>query len=97
MVQTSCFHLIAPDEILKGAVYINGVKVDPLQIPQPEDFCVATFEFTQVIESEIKYTDTGWEGAIGEMLIYDGLLTGQERQQLEADWYRKWISAILLE
>ena len=97
MVQTSCFHLIAPDEILKGAVYINGVKVDPLQIPQPEDFCVATFEFTQVIESEIKYTDTGWEGAIGEMLIYDGLLSDQERQQLETDLYRKWISAIHLE
>ena len=87
----------APNEILKGAVYINGVKIDPLQTPQPENFCVATFEFTQVIENEIKYTDTGWEGAIGEMLIYDGLLTGQERQQLEADLYRKWISAIHLE
>ena len=69
-----------PDEILKSVVYINEAKVRPLQILQPKDFCLATFEFIRIVNAEIKYTDTGWEEAIGEMLIYDGLLTDQERQ-----------------
>jgi len=86
-----------PEELKKAMVYLNGFRIDPCATPAPMDFCVATFEYESPLSNPIHRTDTGWEGSIAEILVYDGKLTEAERQGVEEYLRRKWISAAHLE
>ena len=84
------------DEIRGGAVYLNGRKVDPFTAPMPEGFYVATYEFPKPIARGFRRTDGHWEGALAEVLAFDGKLSEAERAGLEEHLRRKWLSAVHL-
>jgi hypothetical protein len=87
----------AAREAAKGAVHVNGARVDPSTAPMPEGFYVATYEFARKIDRAFRTTDGHWEGAIAECLAYDGKLGERERRGVEAYLFRKWISEVHLE
>jgi hypothetical protein len=80
-----------------GAVYLDGRNVDPLATPNPMAFCVLTIELPARLDRPIRNTDMYWEGAIGEMLLYDGKLPAEERAAVEEYLRRKWVSGVHLD
>ena len=60
----------------------------------PEDFYVATYEFSGVIDNPFKITDGHWEGELTEVLVFNSRLTKKERRGVEEYLYRKWISGV---
>ena len=84
------------DAIGRGAVYLNGDRVDPFKTPMPEDFYLVTYEFPEPMDKPIHRTDGRWEGYLAECLILNGTLTDEERQGVEAYLYRKWIASVSL-
>lgn len=84
------------DEIHKGAVYVNGAKVDPFTTPMPTGFYVVTYELSQRIDRGFRTTEGHYEGAVAECLVYDGKLTQAEREGVEAYLRGKWLSAVHL-
>ena len=85
------------DEIHKGAVYVNGAKVDPFATPMPTGFYLATYEFSQKVSRGFRTTEGHYEGSIAECLVYDGKLTQAEREGVETYLHRKWLSAVHLD
>jgi hypothetical protein len=77
-----------------GAVYLDGRQVDPLATPNPMAFCVLTIELPAKLDRPIRNTDMYWEGAVGEMLLYDAKLPPGERAGVEEYLRRKWISGV---
>jgi len=87
---------IAP-EFRNGRAWVNGEKVDPYATPAPRDFCIATFELSAKSKREIRATNTHWEGAVAEFIVYDRKLSERERRGVEEYLRRKWLSAVHLE
>ena len=87
----------APARTLNGTTYLNGVIVDPLTTANPLEFCILGTVMTERSFDEIYYTDTQWEGKIGELLLYDRALTEVEIQAASAYLRTKWISTADLE
>ena len=85
------------DDIRRGAVYVNGRKVDPFKHPMPTDFYVATYEFAKPVSKAFRRTDGHWEGQLAEVLVFDGKLSDSERAGIEQYLRRKWVSAVHLE
>jgi len=77
-----------------GIVWINGERVDPESATMPEDFYIATYEFSEVINNPFKVTDGHWEGELTEVLVFNSRLSEKERKGVEEYLYRKWISGV---
>ena len=82
------------DEIRNGAVYLDGVRVDPFKTPMTKGFYLITYEFPHRIERGFRTTEGHYEGAIAECLVYDGKLIEEERKEVEEYLRRKWLSAV---
>lgn len=87
----------APARTLNGTTYLNGATVDPLTTANPLEFCILGTVMTERSFDEIYYTDTQWEGKIGELLLYDRALTETEMLAASAYLRTKWISTADLE
>jgi hypothetical protein len=87
----------APATTLNGSTYLNGELVDPLTTANPMGFCVLGSAFTNQSNANIFYTDTHWEGKIGEMLFYDNALTDTQMRGVSEFLRQKWISTAELE
>jgi len=85
------------DDIRKGAVYLNGRKVDPFRTPMPKGFYVVTYEFPKPLARAFRRTDGHWEGELAEVIAFDGKLSDADRAGLEAHLRRKWLSAAHVE
>lgn len=85
-----------PERLQKAKVWLNGKIIDPCATPPPMEFCVATFEYESGGGS-INRTETKWEGAVAEFLVYDGKLTEEERLGVEGYLQQKWTSEVHLE
>ena len=60
----------------------------------PEEYYIATYEFSEVLDNPFKVTDGHWEGEIAEVLVFDSILSEKERKGVEEYLYRKWISGV---
>jgi hypothetical protein len=87
----------APVTTLNGTTYLNGQVVDPLSTPNPMEFCVLGTVMTEPSNREIFYTDTHWEGKIGELILYDRPLSEMEMKGVSEFLRKKWISVADLE
>lgn len=61
------------------------------------EFCVLGSTLTTTSNQEIYYTDTHWEGKIGEMLFYESALSDTEMKGVSEFLRKKWISTADLE
>jgi hypothetical protein len=77
--------------------YLNGQVVDPLATANPMEFCVLGTVMTEPSNHEVYYTDTHWEGKIGELVLYDRDLTSEEMKGVSEFLRKKWISVADLE
>ena len=77
-----------------GNVWINGEEADAGSALMPEDFYIATYEFSDVIDNPFKITDGHWEGELTEVLVFNSRLSEKERKGVEEYLYRKWISGV---
>jgi hypothetical protein len=87
----------APSTTLNGSTYLNGQKVDPLSTANPMQFCVLGTIMTEPSNREVYYTDTHWEGKIGELILYNRALTEIEMKGASEFLRKKWISVADLE
>ena len=87
----------APAMTLNGSTYLNGQQVDPLSTPNPMDFCILGTSFTNPSNQNIYWTDTHWEGKIGEILFYENALSDAEMKGVSEFLRQKWISTAELE
>jgi len=84
------------DDLRKGAVYLNGSKVDLDTASMPTGFYQITYEFPEKMNRGFSRTDGRWEGSIAECLVFDAKLSETERKGVEKYLRRKWISAVHL-
>ncbi|WP_367390307.1 M64 family metallopeptidase [Lewinella sp. LCG006] len=94
---TQLYSNSAPARTLNGTTYLNGAIVDPLITANPLEFCILGTVMTERSFDEVYYTDTQWEGKIGELILYDRALTEVEMQAASAYLRTKWISTADLE
>ncbi|TNE47495.1 MAG: T9SS type A sorting domain-containing protein [Bacteroidetes bacterium] len=87
----------APDRTINGSTYLNGALVDPLTTPNPMEFCILGTVLTETSTNEVFYTDTHWEGKIGEIILYDRALSPEEMKGASAYLRTKWLSVADLE
>ena len=87
----------APAGTLNGTTYLNGEQIDPLSTANPLAFCVLGTVMTERSFNDVYFTDTQWEGKIGELLLYDRALTQTEMLAASAYLRTKWISTADLE
>lgn len=80
--------------ITNGNVWVNGEKADINSARMPEDYYIATYEFTEVMDQPFKITNGHWEGEVTEVLVFNSKLTEKERQGVEEYLYQKWISGV---
>lgn len=81
-----------PDRTLNGRTYVNGQEVDPLITPNEMEFMILATAMTEPAPNAVLFTDTHWEGKIGELLLYDRALTESEIQGISTYLSNKWIS-----
>jgi hypothetical protein len=81
-----------PDRTRNGRTYVNGKAVDPLTTPNEMEFMVLATAMTEPSPNGVRFTDTQWEGKIGELLLYDRALTESEVQGISSFLGKKWIS-----
>lgn len=79
-------------ETKDGKTWLNGQAVDPFNHANPMEYCILTVELASSVDREIKTTSGYWEGSLAEMLVYDGVLSDEEREAVEAGLRRKWFS-----
>lgn len=60
----------------------------------PEDFYIASYEFSEVMDNPFKITDGHWEGEVCEVLVFNSKLSEKERKGVEAYLFKKWISGV---
>jgi hypothetical protein len=88
----------ASDLTANGKTFLNGQQIDPFETSA--DYGTFTVLGT-VLESptfnNIFYTDTHWEGKIGELLFYESELNDEEMIGLSEYLRRKWISSMDLQ
>ena len=94
---TQLFSNDAPAMTLNGSTYLNGEEVDPLLTPNPMTFCILGTAFTNPSNQNIYWTDTHWEGKIGEILFYENALSDTEMKGVSEFLRQKWISTAELE
>lgn len=94
---TQLYSNLTPSTTLEGTTFLNGQVVDPLLTPNPMEFCILGTVMTEAANDEIFYTDTHWEGKIGELISYDRSLTNAEMKGASAYLRKKWISIADLE
>ncbi|MBR9922590.1 MAG: T9SS type A sorting domain-containing protein [Bacteroidetes bacterium] len=82
----------APPTTLNGSTFLNGEEVDPLSTPNPLDFCILGVSMTEPSNSGVNYTDTQWEGKIGELILWETALSEAEMKGVSEYLRRKWIS-----
>ncbi len=82
----------APGRTVEGSTYLNGEWVDPFTTPHPMEFCILGTVMTEVSNDALFYTDTHWEGKIGEIILYDRALTQEEMEGASAYLRQKWMS-----
>ncbi|MCB9283092.1 MAG: discoidin domain-containing protein [Lewinellaceae bacterium] len=86
-----------PSTTLNGTTMLNGTAVDPLVTPNPLEFCILGVKMTQPANNSIFYTDTHWEGQLGELLLWDHPLSDAELAGASEYLRKKWISTADLE
>ena len=86
-----------PPSTLDGATYLNGEIVDPLTTPNPLEFCILGTRMTEPAGNAVYYTDTRWEGKLGELILWDHGLSNTEMEGVSEYLRRKWISTADLE
>ena len=86
-----------PNSTLNGTTYLNGEIVDPLTTANPLEFCILGTVMTETSDEEVFYTDTHWEGKVGELILYDRDLTQTEMEGASEYLRKKWISMADLE
>ena len=94
---TRLFSDQAPATTLNGKTYLNGQVVDPLSTANPMEFCVLGTILEKQSDRDFFYTDTHWEGRVGELLVWDRPLTDEEMIGASEHLRRKWISTADLE
>lgn len=87
----------APAHTVNGSTYLNGVSVDPFSTPNPMTFCILGTVMTEMSHHELLYTDTHWEGKIGEIILYDRALSPEEMEGASAYLREKWMRVADLE
>ncbi len=95
--ETQLYSDDAPASTLNGTTYLNGEIVDPLATANPMEFCILGTVMTEPSDREVYYTDTHWEGKIGELILYDRPLTEAEMKGVSEFLRKKWISVADLE
>lgn len=81
-----------PDRTRNGRTYVNGKEIDPLTTPNEMEFMILATAMTEPSPNGIRFTDTHWEGKIGELILYDRALSENELQGISSYLGRKWIS-----
>jgi hypothetical protein len=94
---TQLYSELTPSATLNGTTFLNGAQVDPLQTPNPMEFCILGTAMSQPTSFPLFYTDTHWEGKLGELILWDHALTPAEMQGVSEYLRRKWISTAELE
>lgn len=94
---TQIFASDAPNATVNGKTFLNGQEINPLATPNPMQFCILANVFTEVAEQDVLWTDTYWEGIIGEMLFYQNALNDEQVQGVTEYLRQKWISTAELE
>ncbi len=87
----------APDRTKNGSTYVNGVLVDPFATPNEMEFIILATVMTEPSTRDVYYTDTHWEGKVGEILLYDRALSELEIKGISAYLKEKWLSLGTLE
>jgi hypothetical protein len=82
----------APDRTLSGRTYVNGQEIDPLTTSNEMEFMILATAMTEPAPNAVLYTDTQWEGKIGELLLYDRALTDSEIKGISSYLSIKWLS-----
>lgn len=88
----------AAQATVNGTTYLNGVEVDPLNSgTEYGKFQILGTVLSQQANQEIFYTDTQWEGKIGELMFFNSPLNESTMLGLSEYLRRKWIGQIDLE
>jgi hypothetical protein len=91
------FSAQTPATTLNGSTFLNGSMVDPLKTANPLNFCVLGVKMTAISNAEIFYTDTQWEGKLGELILWEDILTDNDILGVSEYLRRKWMSSADLE
>jgi hypothetical protein len=77
----------ASTSVTGGQTFVNGVAVNGLTTPRPQQMSVISLVTTGNVVSDAFGTYRGagnfWWGDLGEMVVYDRALNATERQQIE--------------
>ncbi len=81
-----------PARTLDGRTYVNGQEIDPLTTPNEMEFMILATAMTEPAPNALRFTDTQWEGKIGELILYDRALTDSEIKGISSYLSTKWLS-----
>ena len=95
--ESQLFSNNTPATTLNGSTFLNGELVDPLSTPNPLNFCILGTKMTEISNNGIFYTDTKWEGKIGEIILWKNALSDSELLGVSEYLRKKWISVADLE
>ncbi len=95
--ESQLFSNNTPATTLDGSTFFNGALVDPLTTANPLEFCILGTKMTAVSNSDIFYTDTKWEGKLGELILWDNALSDNQIMSISEYLRKKWISVADLE
>jgi len=75
-----------------GTAPFKGLNrlVDLDTFPPDKDFHVLVREFVSRQNLELKTTEGNWEGSLAEIIVYDGLLSGREKESVKTGLIKKW-------
>ncbi|MEZ4919636.1 MAG: T9SS type A sorting domain-containing protein [Saprospiraceae bacterium] len=86
-----------PANTLNGSFYWNGEQVDPLNSVNDFQFNIMGAVLASSSNYPVFYTDTYWEGKLGELILYKNALTEEEVLGVSEYLRQKWISTAELE
>jgi hypothetical protein len=86
-----------PATTLNGSTFLDGSKVDPSKTANPLNFCILGTKMTEISNNAIFYTDTKWEGKLGELILWDNALSDDDIIGVSEYLRKKWISGADLE
>lgn len=81
----------------KGATYLNGKRVDPFDTPNPMNYCILTVELGSIAADSVMKTEGYWEGSLAELLLFNRILSENERKGIEEYMRKKWFSSFDLD
>jgi len=85
------------DKTKNGKVFLNGIKIDPLNTPNPMEFCRLIVELESKVNDCLSVFTGNFEGKLAEMIVLDRKLSEKERNEIEEYLRKKWFSRFDLE